>query len=174
MKDYDKNKESWYLKYWDINNLYGWVMSPVYLCLSILDLSKTVIYEFWYNYVTPKYSENEKLCHMNPDGFIVYVKLGGIYKDITKNVETRFNSSNFEIDRPFTKGKSKSIIGIIKNGLDEQIMNKFVVLRAKIYSYLKGNKDENKKAKDTKKCTVKRKPKFQDYKKLLRRRSNWK
>ena len=47
---------------------------PVYLELSILDLSKTVMYELWYNYVKPKYDENAKLCYINTDSFIVHVK----------------------------------------------------------------------------------------------------
>ena len=47
---------------------------PVYLGLSILDLSKTVMYEFWYDYVKPKYREKEKSCYMDTDSFIVYIK----------------------------------------------------------------------------------------------------
>ena len=60
---------------------------PAYLGLSILDLSKTVIYEFWYDYVKPKYGENAKLCYMDTDSFIVHVKTDDIYKDIAKDVE---------------------------------------------------------------------------------------
>ena len=56
---------------------------PVYLLLSILDLSKTVMYEFWYDYVKPKYDEKTKLCYMDTDSFIVHVKTDDIYKDIT-------------------------------------------------------------------------------------------
>ena len=62
---------------------------PVYLGLSILDLSKTVIFEFLYVYVNPKYGENAKLCCMDKDSFIVH---------IAEDVETRFYTSNFEID----------------------------------------------------------------------------
>ena len=69
---------------------------PVYLGLSILDLSKTVIYEFWYDYVKPKYGENAKLCYMDTDSFIVHVKTDDIYKDIAEDVETRFDTSNYE------------------------------------------------------------------------------
>ena len=58
---------------------------PVYLGFSILDLCKTVMYEFWYNYVKPKYGKNAKLCHT--DSFIVHVKTDDIYKDIAKDVE---------------------------------------------------------------------------------------
>ena len=59
---------------------------PVYLRLSILDLSKTVMYEFWYDYVKPKYDEKAKLCYMDTDSFLVHVKTDDIYKDI-KDVE---------------------------------------------------------------------------------------
>ena len=68
---------------------------PIYLGLSISDLSKTVIYEFWYDYVKPKYSENARLCHMDTDSFMVHVKTDDIYKDIAEGVETRFGTSKF-------------------------------------------------------------------------------
>ena len=137
---------------------------PVYLGLSILDLSKTVIYEFWYDYVKPKYGENAKLCYMDKGSFIVHVKPDDIYKDIAEDVDTRFDTSNFEIDRPLPKGENKKVIGLMKNELGGQIMKEFVGLRAKTYSYLKDNNDEDKKAKGTKKCVIKRKLKFENYK----------
>ena len=80
---------------------------PVYLGLSILDLSKTVMYEFWYDYVTPKYLENAKLCYMDTDSLIVHAETDDIYKDIAEDVETRFDTSNFELDQPLPKGKNK-------------------------------------------------------------------
>ena len=55
---------------------------PVYLGLSILELSKILIYEFWYDYVEPNYGEKAKLCYMDTDSFIVYIKTDDIYKDI--------------------------------------------------------------------------------------------
>ena len=73
---------------------------PVYLGLSILDQSKTVMYEFWSDYIKPTYSENVKLCYMDTDRFIVHVKTNNIYKDIAEDVETRFDISNYEIDIP--------------------------------------------------------------------------
>ena len=60
---------------------------PVYLGLAILDLSKTVIYEFWYDYLKPKYGENAKLCYMDTDSFIVHIKTYDIYKDIAKDIK---------------------------------------------------------------------------------------
>ena len=80
---------------------------PVYLGLSILDLSKTVMYELWYDYVKPKYDENAELCFMDTDSFIVHIKTDDIYKNIADEVETRFDTSNFEIDRPLPTGKNK-------------------------------------------------------------------
>ena len=65
---------------------------PVYLVLSILDLSKTVIYEFQYDYVKPKYGQNAKLCYMDTGSFIVHVKTEDIYRDIAEDVETRFDT----------------------------------------------------------------------------------
>ena len=76
---------------------------PVYLGLSILDLGITVMYEFRYDYVKPKFGENAQLCHMDADTFIVLMKTDDIYKDITEDVETRIETSYFEIDRPLPK-----------------------------------------------------------------------
>ena len=80
---------------------------PLYLDLSISDLSKTVMYEFWYDYVKPKYGENAKLCDMDTGSFIFHVKTENIYKNIPEDIETRFDTSNFELDRPLPIGKNK-------------------------------------------------------------------
>ena len=69
---------------------------PVYLALSILDLSKTAMYEFWYDYIKPKYGEKAKLCYMDTGGFIIHVKTDDNYKDIAEDVETRFDTWNYE------------------------------------------------------------------------------
>ena len=75
---------------------------PVYLGLSILILSKTVMFEFWYDYVKPKHGEKAKLCCMDTDNFIVKILH---YKDIAEDVETRFDTFKYKIDRQFSKGK---------------------------------------------------------------------
>ena len=74
----------------------------VYLGLLILDRSKTVMYEFWYDYIKPKYDEKAKLCYMDTDSFMVHIKTKNIYKDITT-----FDTSKYEIDRPLPIGKMK-------------------------------------------------------------------
>ena len=78
---------------------------PSNLGFSILELSKILMCEFWYDYVKPKYGEKAKLCYMDTDSFIVYIKTGGIYKNIAQNVETRSDTSNYELDRPLPKRK---------------------------------------------------------------------
>ena len=75
---------------------------PVYLGLLMLDSSKIVMYEFWYGYVKPKYGKKAKLCYIGTDSFIVYIKTNDMYKDIVEDVETRFDTSNYELDRPLT------------------------------------------------------------------------
>ena len=74
-----------------------------YSGLSILELSKLLMYEFWYDYVKPKYDEKAKLCYMDTDSFIIYIKTDDIHKDIAKDVENRFDTSNNELDRPLPK-----------------------------------------------------------------------
>ena len=78
------------------------------LRLSILDLSKAVMYELWPDYVKPKYGENTKLCYMGTDSFVVHVKRDDSYKNIVEDVETRFDTSNFELDRPLANWINKS------------------------------------------------------------------
>ena len=80
-----------------------------------------------------------------------------IDKNIAEEVETRFDTSNLEIEKLLPKGKNKKVIGLMKNKLGGQITKEFVELRAKTYSYLKDNNDEEKKANGTKKCVIKRK-----------------
>ena len=122
---------------------------------------------FAYDYVKPKYGKNAKHCYMDTESFIVHVKTDGIYKDIEEDVETRFNASNFEIDRPLPKGRIKKVLGLMKDELGAQIMKELVGLWTNTYSYLEDNNGEDKKVKGTKKCAIKRKRKFQDYKNCL-------
>ena len=71
---------------------------PVYLVLSILEISKTLMYEFWYDYIKPKYQYNAKLCYMDTNSFIICIKSKDVYKDIANGVEKRFGTSYYEID----------------------------------------------------------------------------
>ena len=76
------------------------INKPVYLGLSILELSKILMYEFWYDYVKPKYCEKSNLCNMDKDSFIVITGTDDTYKNIAEDVEARFDNSNYELDGP--------------------------------------------------------------------------
>ena len=80
---------------------------PVYLGLSILEICKTLMYEFWYDYIKPKYQNNAKLCYMDTDSFIINIKTEDCYGDIANDVEKRFDTSNYEDDRPLPKRKDR-------------------------------------------------------------------
>ena len=140
---------------------------PINLGLSILEISKLLMYEFWYGYMKPKYGDNIKLCYMDTDSFIMNIKTEDFYKDITNDVEKRFDTSNYEVNRPLPTGENKKVIGLMKDELGGEIITEFVTLRPKTYSYLTDDCKEDKKAKGTKKYVVKRMIKFNDYKNCL-------
>ena len=140
---------------------------PVYLDLSVLEISKTLMYEFWFDYIKPQYQNNAKLCYMDTDSFIINIKTEGFYEDIANDVEKRFDTSNYEVNRPLPTGKNKNVIELMKDELGGNIMTEFVALRPKTYSYLMDDGNSDKKAKGTKKCVIKRRLKFNDYKDCL-------
>ena len=74
-----------------------------YLGISMLELRKIMMYEFWYAYGKPKYGEKSKFCLINFDRYIVYIKAGAICKDISEDVENIFDTSNYDLDRPLPK-----------------------------------------------------------------------
>ena len=134
---------------------------PVYLGLSILKISKTLMYEFWYDYIKSKYQNNAKLCNMDIDNLIIHIKTEDIYEDIVNDVEKRFDTSNFEVNRSLPTGKNKKVIGLMKDELGGKSMTEFVTLRPNTCSYLivDGSSDR--------KSVRKRRLKFNDYKNCL-------
>ena len=120
------------------------------------------MYEFWYDYMKPKYGNRVKLCYMDTDSFII--KTNDFYKDIANDVEKRFDTSNYECNRPLPIGKNKKLIRLMKDELGGKIITEFITLRPKTYSYLTDDGKEDKKAKGTKKCVIKRMIKSNDYK----------
>ena len=99
---------------------------------------------------------------MDTDSIIVYIKRDDIYKNIVEVIETTSDTSNYELDRPLPKGKHRKVIRLMKDELGAKIMIKLVGLRAKTHSYLIEDVSEDKKAKGTKNCIIKRKLKFQN------------
>ena len=142
---------------------------PVNLSQAILDLSKTIMYVFHYDYMKHKYNDDKlKLCYIYTDSLIYSIGTEDFYADIADDVETRFDTSGYPNDgsRPLPIGKNKKVIGLIKDELGGEIMKKFSSLRPYMYSYRVGN-SEPKKYKGIKKCVVKRTISFDDYKRCL-------
>ena len=104
---------------------------------------------------------------MGTDSFIMNIKINDFYKDIANDIENRFDTSNYEVNRPLPTGKNKKIIGLMKDELGGKIITEFVTLRPKTYSFLTDDGKEDKNAKGTKKCIIKKMIKFNDYKKCL-------
>ena len=119
---------------------------PLYLGISILDISKILMYEFWYNYVIPK------LCYTDTDSFIIYIKTEDFFEDISNDVEKLFDTSNYnKKDKiPVPIVKNKKVPGLFKDELGGSLIIEFVALRPKTYSYLDDNCNKHKKAKGTK------------------------
>ena len=137
---------------------------PIYLRLSILDISKITMYEFWYDYVKSKYEDKTRLCYMDTDSFLVNIKTKDFYKDIAENVKERFDISNYIYDRPLPTGVNKKVIGLMKDELGGDINTEFVALKPKSYLYITNDFIDMKKTKGTKKCVVKKMLRFEDYK----------
>ena len=139
----------------------------VYLGQAILDLSKTIMYEFHYDYMKRKYNESHlKLLYMDTDLLVYDIETEDFYKDIAEDVETRFDTSGYEPNRPLLIGKNKKVIGLMKDELGGKIMKEFISLRPKMYSY-RVEESEPKKCKGIKKCVVKKTITFKDYKRCL-------
>ena len=142
---------------------------PLYLGMSILDISKTLMYKFWYDYIKPKYEDRAKLCYTDTDSFIIHIITEDFFEDISNDVEKWFDTSNYDKNDkiPLPIGKNKKVPGLFKDELGGKIITEFVALRPKTYSYLDDNCNKHKKAKGTKKCVIKQKIMFQNFKDCL-------
>ena len=85
---------------------------PVYLGQAILDISKILMYEFWYHYIKPKYGDNARLCYMDTDSFVINIKTEDFYKDISNDVEKWFDTSNYDKndERPLPIDRNKKVM----------------------------------------------------------------
>ena len=138
---------------------------PVYLGQAILDISKTLMYEFWYDYIKPKCNENTKLYYMDTDSFIIYIFTEDFYKNIAMDVKRRFDTSGYDKNdrRPLPIGVNKKIIGMFKDELNGKTMAKLCGPRSKTYVYKMDDDIEKKKVKRTKKYVIKPRIKFDHY-----------
>ena len=110
---------------------------PVYLGMCILDLSKTLMYDFHYNYIKSKYGSEAKLLYTDTDSLIYEIGAEDFYRDIAGDVEIWFDTSEFDASHPsgIQTGVNKKVIGMMKDEAGGKIIQEFVGLRAKQYSF---------------------------------------
>ena len=103
---------------------------PVYLGMSMLDISKTLMYKFWYDYIKPKYEDRAKLCYTDTDSFIIHIMIEDFFEDISDDVKIWFDTSDYDENdkRPLPIGMNEKVIGLFKDELGGKIMKEFVVL----------------------------------------------
>ena len=90
---------------------------PAFLGMSILDISKTLMYKFWYDFIKPKYEDRAKLCYTVTDSFIIHIKAEDFYRDIADDVKKWFDTSNYDENdkRSLPIGKNKRVYGFFKD-----------------------------------------------------------
>ena len=135
---------------------------PKYLGMSILDISKTLMYEFHYGYMKPKYGDRIKLLFTDTDSLMYLIETEDFYEDILQDVREWFDTSNYSNDHFIYSDANKMVIGMFKDEVGGKIISEFVGLRAKNYSY-ECEKKENKKCKGIKKCVTEKGISHKDY-----------
>ena len=120
---------------------------PVYLGMCILDLSKTLMYDFHYSYIKKKYGDNAKLLFTDTDSLMYEIKTEDFYEDINGDVKDRFDTSDYPPNHPsgIPIGVNKKVLGMFKDEVAGRCIEEFVGLRAKLYSYKMFEGEESKK-----------------------------
>ena len=131
---------------------------PLYLGKSILGFSKILLYEFWYDYISPRYGDKTKLCYTDTDT-----------DTDTDTIERWFNTCNYDKNdkRLIVTGKNQKVPALFKDEIGGKTMTEIVAFRPKAYAYLTDDGSEHKKSKGTKKCVIKQKLMFQNLKDYL-------
>ena len=119
---------------------------PVYLGMCILDLSKTLMYDFHYNYIKQKYGDKAKLLFTDTDSLMYEIQTKDFYKDISEDVKHRFDTSDYPPNHPsgIPSGFNKKVLGMFKDEAGGKVIDEFVGLRAKLYSYKMFEGEESK------------------------------
>ncbi len=145
------------------------LFKPIYLGMSILDLSKTLMYEFHYDYVKPKWGNKAKLLFTDTDSLCYEIQTDDVYKDNKSDADKWYDTSNYDEDHPsgLYSGKNKKVIGYFKDECGGKFITEFVGLKAKSYSYETSDGKVEKKCKGVKKYVVKKYITHEDYKECL-------
>ena len=142
---------------------------PVYLGMCILDLSKTLMYDFHYNYIKTKFNDKATLLFTDTDSLAYEIETEDFYKDISGDVHGFFDTSNFPKGHSsgIEVGCNKKVVGMFKDEAGGKSISEFVGLRPKLYAYKMHEGKEEKRCKGVKKAVVTRSINFEDYKTCL-------
>ena len=139
---------------------------PAYVGMCILDLSKTLMYDFHYNYIKNKYGDKAKLLFTDTDSLTYEIETNNAYQDFW-NDKDRFDNSDYPENSQYFNKTNKKVIGKFKDEAAGIPITEFVGLRSKMYSYVKDNDKGGKTAKGIKKNVIKNDIKHEDYKNVL-------
>ena len=139
---------------------------PVYVGQAILDLSKTLMFDFHYNYILKKYCHKRaELLFTDTDSLMYLIHTDDFYKDISKDISSKFDTSDYPPNHPsgILTGANKKVIGMFKDEVAGKQITHFVGLRPKLYSFKVEDSNTTKKCKGIKKNVVKKGVNFDDY-----------
>ena len=139
---------------------------PAYVGMCILDLSKTLMYDFYYNYIKKKYNDRAKLLFTDTDSLTYEIETVDAYKDFWTDKDM-FDSSDYPENSPYYYNTNKKIIGKFKDEACGIPITEFVGLKSKMYSYVKDNEKGGETAKGIKKNVIKNNIRHEDYKRTL-------
>ena len=152
-----------------MNRIKLYFNKPIYIGMSILDISKTLIYDFHYKYMIPKFKENQQLLFTDTDSLCYEIKNVDFYKEIKPDINSKFDTSDLDKNNKFGFPQvNKKVLGLMKDEFGGKIALEFVGLRSKMYCLLIDSNNEIKKAKGVKKNVIKKEIKIQDYRNALK------
>ena len=137
---------------------------PIYVGMSVLDISKHLMYDFYYNTLKARYGDNVRLLYTDTDSLIVKVDTEDIYADMKKNLD-EYDTSNYSPGHPLYSDENKKVIGKYKDELGGQLLTEFIGIRPKMYSYV--GEESGKRAKGVKKSVLKNSITHEDYRSCL-------
>ena len=144
------------------------IRKPIYVGLSILDISKTVVYRFHYEYMWKRFKDKGKVLYTDTDSLVYFIKDIDVYEVMKKDLLQEFDTSDYAKDNPFNMPRENcKKLGLMKDELNGNIMLEFVGLRAKLYSMRIEDKEAIKKSKGVKKYVVEKTITFDDYLRCL-------
>ena len=139
---------------------------PAYVGMCILDLSKTLMYDFHYNYIKKRYGDRAKLLFTDTDSLTYEIEAEDVYKDFWKDKDM-FDNSDYPENSPYYCNANKKVIGKFKDEACGVLIVEFIGLKSKLYSYVKDNEKSGRTAKGIKRCVIKNDIKHEDYKNML-------